>query len=60
MDWRGYVPAGIAYIPLPANPNSRWEFGLYRGNKREPKSSQCAFKVYPNECQRIFLPLVIR
>ena len=50
MDWRGFVPAGIAYIPSALNPQSKWEFGLYRGLKREAKPSQCAFKFYPAPC----------
>jgi hypothetical protein len=60
MDWRGYVPAGIDYISLAANPNSRWEFGLYRGDKVSLKPAGCAFKLYPDECIKVFLPLILR
>jgi hypothetical protein len=37
-----------------------WLFGLYRSDKVTPKSVQCAFLAYPNDCQQVYLPITLR
>lgn len=53
-----------AYVPvenMTANEaDTLWLWGLYRSDKVTPKPVQCAFLAYPNDCQQVFLPMVLK
>lgn len=64
MGWKGYVPAAMSRVvgagQATSNPDVPWWFGLYHGDKKTPKPSQCAFMAYPGECRQVFLPVVLK